>query len=535
MYFHSCRKPIIPVISDVQKCIASIVAPAEVMIGEMILITLVFSESLTPGTFKGGLKRCKQLIIPRFVTPTSAFVTFSAEGGGFTDPILVSIVNNLIFVIVPENAATGVVNVLVPGCPLVSAPINIGIPAACLVNTTCVTLTPCLECKIVPSGTVRVVCPTAPNCTCAVPSPAGLFYATIQAAINASSAGDRIIVCPGTYEEQITINVNQLILESQTPLAAIIQNPQVASIGLPGSIVTITSSCVSLTGFTIRGPGPSQMNCSGGDNFFGITVTGGGSAIIESNLITEIHDSGLVPRYQCIRGRGIFVDNGQVIINNNTINNYQRNAIRVTNATSCATITNNTVTGGPLQMPPDNPFPVAQNGIVVSNGASARIENNTVTANIFAGNSQTSATGIMLNNPGPVCLRNNDVSGNQTGIAAISLVSGQITSNIASNGVTTVAQAAIGIFIDETSANNIVSLNTALNNIGTDSFGNTALDVQDLSIDAKSCGTADAWLCNICTTDNIEGCLCASQSPTTSTGPLSRSPITNWIPIFDLD
>ena len=58
----------------------------------------------------------------------------------------------------------------------------------------------------VASATTRVVNQTAPACTA---SPAGLYYGTIQAAINAASPGDTIIVCPEATAYQETVDVNK--------------------------------------------------------------------------------------------------------------------------------------------------------------------------------------------------------------------------------------------------------------------------------------------------------------------------------------
>ena len=50
------------------------------------------------------------------------------------------------------------------------------------------------------------------------PSP---YSATIQAAVNAASPGDTILVCPGTYTEQVNVNKSVTVVEGfetqQTP------------------------------------------------------------------------------------------------------------------------------------------------------------------------------------------------------------------------------------------------------------------------------------------------------------------------------
>src|SRR3990172_1181356 len=52
-------------------------------------------------------------------------------------------------------------------------------------------------------------------------------YATITAAVSEAHSGDTILVCPGTYIEQVRIgaSITRLTLESWGPGAAVIQAP----------------------------------------------------------------------------------------------------------------------------------------------------------------------------------------------------------------------------------------------------------------------------------------------------------------------
>jgi hypothetical protein len=55
----------------------------------------------------------------------------------------------------------------------------------------------------------------------------GSAFKKIQKAVNASGHGDTVIVCPGTYQEQVTIKGDRdgLTLRSSTPYGAIIKSP----------------------------------------------------------------------------------------------------------------------------------------------------------------------------------------------------------------------------------------------------------------------------------------------------------------------
>ena len=74
-------------------------------------------------------------------------------------------------------------------------------------------------------------------------------FTSIQAAINAAHPGDKIIVKPGIYEENITINKNiTLVSESEDPSDTIVQ-------GVDGSedVFSVWTNGVSIKGFSIQG------------------------------------------------------------------------------------------------------------------------------------------------------------------------------------------------------------------------------------------------------------------------------------------
>ena len=80
----------------------------------------------------------------------------------------------------------------------------------------------------------------------------GAGYTSIQAAINASVAGDKVYVCPGHYAEQI--NLNKQIVVKATPLfAAHIDVPgTLAPLGAVVAAVNITADNASFKGFKMH-------------------------------------------------------------------------------------------------------------------------------------------------------------------------------------------------------------------------------------------------------------------------------------------
>ena len=75
-------------------------------------------------------------------------------------------------------------------------------------------------------------------------------YATIQAAVSAASPGDTIMVCPGTYDENVVILTNDLTVVSTDGAAVTIIAPAASA-----HVVEIRATGVTLKGFTIVAAG----------------------------------------------------------------------------------------------------------------------------------------------------------------------------------------------------------------------------------------------------------------------------------------
>lgn len=75
-------------------------------------------------------------------------------------------------------------------------------------------------------------------------------YATIQAAVDAASAGDTVRVCPGVYDESVVIATNDLTLESTAGAASTIIAPTTSA-----HAIEIRGTGVTVKGFTIVAAG----------------------------------------------------------------------------------------------------------------------------------------------------------------------------------------------------------------------------------------------------------------------------------------
>jgi len=105
----------------------------------------------------------------------------------------------------------------------------------------------------------------------------GASYATIQAAVNAASAGDTINVCPGVYTESVTINKAGLTVVS-TGGASV---TRIAAPVPASPVVAIKQPYVTLIGFTLA-PAASANEYDLGVL---VAIQGNASAQIAHNVI----------------------------------------------------------------------------------------------------------------------------------------------------------------------------------------------------------------------------------------------------------
>jgi hypothetical protein len=111
----------------------------------------------------------------------------------------------------------------------------------------------------------------APGSSCTI---AG--YATIQAGINAASAGDTVNVCPGSYLENITINKANLTVTSTG--GAAVTRIRAAAVN---SVVTVTGVNATVAGFTLITVGSTAKYDIG----VNVAIAGNASAQIANNYI----------------------------------------------------------------------------------------------------------------------------------------------------------------------------------------------------------------------------------------------------------
>jgi parallel beta-helix repeat protein len=321
-------------------------------------------------------------------------------------------------------------------------------------------------------------------------------FTSIQAAVDASGPKDTVTVCPGTYQEQVSITGpqhNGLKLSSLRPLQAVIKFPPVTIDS--NILVRITQSRdVTLDAFTITGPFTNPgCDTTPFSAHEGVRVDAGGSALIRENHITQIQNGepdllgcqdGIAVRV----GRAAESTTGFAVIEKNVIDTYQKNGPTIDGSGSAAEIHNNRIDGGG-----PNPI-IAKNGIQIGRGAAADVTENSVVGNSYigagpppAGDQMTDndATGVLLfDTPqGRVRVHTNEVSQNDLGIALDNTQRIEVSENLVTQNKFD------GIRAFDTTSQNVFEQNrlnrNAVHDCHDDSKGNGTL------------GTANFWRNNM--------------------------------------
>ena len=297
-------------------------------------------------------------------------------------------------------------------------------------------------------------------------------YTSIQAAVDAASAGDKIRVLPGTYTESVTINKDNLDIKATHNLGAIVKPVSHANF----IFFVNGAKNVKIEGFEVSGP----FDTTDPAGFAGIEVSNGGSAKIKDNLITKIRNN---PLSGIQEGIGILVAQPNVPgftkaeIEDNVISDYQKGGIVVSvglgtvpigsivsGAKAYAEIEDNVITGvGPTTL-------IGQNGIQISDKASAKIEDNRISGNFYI--NDAAVAGILItDDAGPTEVSENKVFGNEIGIWVIETKNVEVEKNdVYNNGD--------GIFVDDSSYVEVTK-NDVFNN---DFYGISLFGSEDVEI-----------------------------------------------------
>lgn len=172
--------------------------------------------------------------------------------------------------------------------------------------------------------------------------------------------------------------------------------------------------------------------------YFGIVVNGGTTV---NTINSKVHQIGEKPFDGTQHGRAILYINGaRGTISGNKVYDFQKNGIEInglnaeasapSSSTTSATVVNNVITGqGPIDY-------IAQNGIVIRNGATATVKDNTVSSLSYTPDG-TEATGLLNYEAGNITVSGNKFVGTEVRIdgAVTANVLGHSTKTIRPHGV----------------------------------------------------------------------------------------------------
>jgi hypothetical protein len=252
----------------------------------------------------------------------------------------------------------------------------------------------------------------------ATPCP-GAKYTSIQMAINAASPGDTIVVCAGTYAEQLSIsislNIDARIGAFLVP-ASLTHNATSLETGdaIAAAIFISGAADVSIAGLTVDGINNGITECA--PDAIGVYFQNS-SGSLRHDAIRNFKLSASLNG--CQSGTGVFVESGSgqssnVAIEDCSIHDYQKNGITANSSGTSVNITRNVVTGlGPTTG-------ATQNGIQIGFSATGTIRENTVTNNFWSPCTNTAcayvAAAILVFESNGVTVANNTVGIDQVGI-----------------------------------------------------------------------------------------------------------------------
>jgi parallel beta-helix repeat protein len=244
---------------------------------------------------------------------------------------------------------------------------------------------------------ILVVSATATGCGGHPPA-----FTKIQAAVNAAAAGSTILVCAGTYAEQVVVTKNNLTIrgsdqdaEREADRNGKGANDHRLSVLRPGALPDDPGSLNTgaarkamllvngATGVTIANLTIDGSHADAGTTTFPDCSTLGFTLGIyyrnSSGAITSTHTTNIRSAVRC--SAGIRIESGgggaaKVAVNGNTVDNYGQAGVVCAGESSACTVTENTLRGrGPVD---DDD----QVGIYIREGAAGRVRLNSVSGHL---------------------------------------------------------------------------------------------------------------------------------------------------------
>ncbi len=261
---------------------------------------------------------------------------------------------------------------------------------------------------------------------------------TIQAAVNASSPGGTVLVCPGTYAEQVTITkdltlqglvvgtAGQVVITS--PATGVVANTydlyNYGTAPVAAQVLVQNARQVVLNNITVDGNNNGIGSCA--LDIRGVYYQNASGTIENVTTRNQVAGYPSLALDGCQTGQGIFVQSGYgtssipqyVAILGNSVRTFAKNGITVDGSPLTFLLQKNYIVGqGPTTG-------AAENGVQISDGATGQVLNNTTLDEIWAPDTASqpynAAAGILIYSSANVEVGFNTVGSTQFGIATIS-------------------------------------------------------------------------------------------------------------------
>jgi hypothetical protein len=279
---------------------------------------------------------------------------------------------------------------------------------------------------------------TAGTATAANTSCATARYAAVQSAVTAAEAFETahhsarpvINLCPGTYQEQVTITKSLVITHAPGHGRVVIELPATPVVSTtncqakdtssqtPQSVVEICGAAaggantrgvaVAISRVTVQGDWPADV-CN--DNLYGILVEGGASLFLTGSTVEHVGADPLTQAGGCQGGVDVDAGSsytgqiGHAILSKDTIETYQKNGVVIDGSGSTGSVARTTVTGAGA-----TPY-IAQNGVQISTGATGSVAVSVISGNNYTGKGEASSSGILIYGGGASCSGGDPQSG----------------------------------------------------------------------------------------------------------------------------
>ena len=345
---------------------------------------------------------------------------------------------------------------------------------------------------------------------------------TIQQAVTAVGNGGTVLVCPGTYPEQVVIAKSMTLkgLAAGTAAQALIVPPaggltqnatRPSGDPVAAQILIQNGANVTISGLTVDGAGNGITGCA--PDLMGIYYQNSSGAVRSSLIRNQVlGGAGLIG---CQSGEAIFVETGtggtaNVVAQGDFVENYQKNGITGDGAGTTLTVQSNNVQGqGPTTG-------AAENSIQLGFGATGSIIGNRVGGDIWAPDTMSdtndAAAGILVYDSPGVTIKSNIVASTQYGIAVVS--DGSISADGAKITGNTVAATHLFDAIDICGAGSAMVMGNILG----------ASDESAIHLDS-SCGNPSTG--NTVSGNSINGACAGVLVGTGSGGPLGTNTTLN--------